>query len=420
MRWGRRYPLRAGLLGAVALLVILGVVRSLRGVEVEAICATWGPIVHRIVVSGRVSPPAQVSVASVLSGTVEAVAVEEGAQVEPGQLLLKLEAATLEADVARARAVVIQARARLKQFLDVSAPQRAQAVRQAEVERDQAERAFERARTLLEVGAVTQELFDQARSALELARSRLASAQAQATASLKEGAEVRLVEAGVGQAEAELRVTQERLAQATLRAPVRAVVLSRQVEPGDLAQPGQVLLTLARVGQTRLTVEPDERSLAFIQNGQPAQASADAFPRDRFAAAVETVAPSVDPGRGTVEVKLAVPNPPDYLRPGMTVSVEIEVGRRERALVLPAEAVRDAASEQPWVLVPGNGRAVRRDVKLGLRGEDRVEVVQGLDEGELVLLPSSRAVLPGQRVRPRCKREGEAPCRSSSSSRCAS
>lgn len=405
VRWGRRHPRWAGLLGGVALLVVLGAVRSLRGVEVEALRVTWGPIVHRIVVSGRVSPPAQVSMASVLSGTVESVAVEEGEQVEPGHPLVKLEAAALEADVARARAGVVQARARLKQFLDVSAPQRAQAVRQAEVERDLAERAFERARMLLEAGAITQEQFDQARSALELARSRLASAQAQATASLKDGAEIRLVEAGVEQAEAELRAAQERLAQATLRAPVRAVVLRRDVEPGDLAQPGEVLLTLARVGETRLTVEPDERSLAFIQRGQPALASADAFPKGRFAAVVETVAPSVDPDRGTVEVKLKVPEPPDYLRPGMTVSVEIEVGRRERALVLPSEAVRDTTSEQPWVLVPENGRATRRDVTLGLRGEDRVEVAQGLGEGELVLLPSSRALLPGLRVRPRV-REG--------------
>lgn len=405
MRWGRRHPLWAGLLGVVVLLTVVGGVRSVRGAEVEAVRLSWGPLVHRIVVSGRVSPPAQVSIASVLSGTVEEVAVEEGERVKPGQPLLRLEAATLEAEVARARAGVLQARARLRQFLEVSAPQRAQAVRQAEVEREQAERAFERMRTLLEAGAVTQEQFEQARSALELARSRLASAQAQATATLKEGAELRLVEAGVEQAEAELRAAQERLGQATLRVPVRAVVLRREVEPGDLAQPGQVLLTLARVGETHLTVEPDERSLAFIHRGQPALASVDAFPEDRFAAIVETVAPSVDPDRGTVEVKLTVPEPPDYLRPGMTVSVEIEVGRRERALLLPLAAVRDAASQQPWVLVPENGRAARRDVTLGLRGEERAEVVQGVREGELVLLPPSRTLLPGQRVRPRV-REG--------------
>jgi HlyD family secretion protein len=398
-RWGRGHPLWAGLLAIVLLLAAVGTVRWLRGAEVEALRVTRGPLVHRIVVSGRVSPPAQVSVASVLSGTVKSVAVEEGAQVEPGQVLLALDSATQEAEVARARAGVPQARARLKQLLEVSAPQRAQAVRQAEVELAQAERAFERARTLAEAGSISQEQLEQSRSALELSRSRLASAQAQATATLQGGAEVQLVVAAMEQAEAELKAAQERLSQATLRAPTRAVVLSRQVEPGDAVQPGRVLLTLARVGPLRLTVEPDERSLAFLQEGQSALASADAFPRERFAASVERVAPSVDLERGTVEVKLTVPQAPAYLRPGMTVSVELEVGRRERVLVLPSRAVRELASEQPWVLVPEQGRAARRNLTLGLRGEEQVEVVGGLEEGEWVLPPSSRPLLPGQRVR---------------------
>ena len=116
---------------------------------------------------------------------------------------------------------------------------------------------------------------------------------------------------------------------------------------------------------------------------------------------MRTVAPSVDPDRGTVEVKLVVPEPPEYLRPGMTVSVEIEVGRRDGVLLLPLEAVREASSEKPWVLVLEGGRAARRDVVLGLRGEERVEVVKGLSEGEVVLLATPRQVPPGQRARAR-------------------
>jgi HlyD family secretion protein len=105
----------------------------------------------------------------------------------------------------------------------------------------------------------------------------------------------------------------------------------------------------------------------------------------------------VDARKGSVEVKLRVPEPPDFLKPDMTVSAEIEVGRRAVALVLPSEVVRDAGS-RPWVLVADDGRAVRRPVRLGLRGTGRVEVVEGLAAGDRVIPPAA-PVRAGQRVR---------------------
>ena len=84
----------------------------------------------------------------------------------------------------------------------------------------------------------------------------------------------------------------------------------------------------------------------------------------------------------------------------MTVSVNVDVGRRERALVVPAEAVRDPTGE-PWVLAVAGGRAERRAVRLGLRGDALVEVVGGLVEGEAVIAPAAGWVEPGARVRAR-------------------
>lgn len=398
-RLWRRHPRWTVAVGLAVLLAALGAVRALRGPEVEGLRVTRGPLVHRVVVSGRVSSPSRVVIASQVAGVVETVAVEEGQRVAPGQVLLRLDGASQQAEVERARAGVLQARARLTQLLEVSAPQRAQAVRQAEVEREQAGKALERAQSLFEAGVMTRTQLDDARAAAELARSRLASAEAQASASTRGGPEQRLAEAALAQAEAERTAAEARLAQTVLSAQGAAVVLRRDVEPGDSVQPGVALLALARVGDVQLTVEPDERSLAYLQPGQSALASADAFARERFPARVRTVAPSVDPERGTVEVKLDLPQPPDYLRPGMTVSVDIEVGRRDGALLLPTGAVRDAASDAPWVLVLQDGRAARREVKLGLKGEGQVEVREGLQEGDVVM--TARQVRPGQRARVR-------------------
>jgi HlyD family secretion protein len=99
-------------------------------------------------------------------------------------------------------------------------------------------------------------------------------------------------------------------------------------------------------------------------------------------------------------VRLAVPAPPPFLRPDMTVSVNVTVGRRDDALVLPAEAVRDAAND-PWVLRVAGGRTERRAVRLGLRGEGMIEVVDGLAAGDAVVPPSAGAVAAGTRVRVR-------------------
>jgi HlyD family secretion protein len=97
-----------------------------------------------------------------------------------------------------------------------------------------------------------------------------------------------------------------------------------------------------------------------------------------------------------VDVKLSVPNPPDYLKTDMTLSVDIETARKPAALVVPLDSVRDTAT-RPWVLVAKDGRAERRDVTLGLKGGSVAEVLTGVPEGELVV--RDPAVQPGARVR---------------------
>jgi HlyD family secretion protein len=112
-----------------------------------------------------------------------------------------------------------------------------------------------------------------------------------------------------------------------------------------------------------------------------------------------SISPSVDAERGTVEVKLEVPEPPEYLRPDMTVSVDIEVARRPDVIALPLEVLRDGATNKPWVLLLQDNRAVRRDVTIGSRTSDQVEIRDGLAPGEQVIVPEGTAIEPGARVR---------------------
>ena len=127
--------------------------------------------------------------------------------------------------------------------------------------------------------------------------------------------------------------------------------------------------------------------------------SADAFASQRFDAVVAYINPGVDPTRGSVEVKLSVPNPPIYLRQDMTVSIDIETARRTGAVVIASGAVEDAATDKPWVLVVRDKRVVKQFVTLGLRGDTRVEVLGGIEAGEGVVPVSKTGVKAGQRVR---------------------
>ena len=163
-------------------------------------------------------------------------------------------------------------------------------------------------------------------------------------------------------------------------------------------QPGKALLVLAPAGEVQLVLQIDERNLGKIALGQKSAASADAYPDRRFPAIITYINPGIDITRASVEVKLTVADPPDYLRQDMTVSVDIEVASKGDALVLPARSVHDALSGQPWVLGMRDGRAVKRPVKLGLRGNTEVEILEGLLADD-VAIPANSGVLTGQRVR---------------------
>jgi len=397
--------LRRGL-KVLALLVVLGAVawfaaqRAL-GPKVAVVLLARREVVQTVVSSGRVLSPAEVSLGSQLGGVVRAVRAREGERVTAGQVLVELDDRELSTQVEQARAGVLVASTRVGQLRTVSARVAGESVRQAQANLRAAETTWERQRTLFRSGAIAATELESAQRAVDVARSQLQSAQIASAGSSAGGGDARVAVAGRVQAEAALRVAEARLAQSRVVAPAAGVIMTRSVEPGDVVTPGRALLVLLRDGDTELSMTPDERNLADLRLGQRAVASAEAFPDRPFPAEVSYIAPTIDALRGTVEVKLRVPTPPPFLRPSMTVSVEVEVARHPNALSLPPDAVRDAATPSPWVMVVGDdGRTARRPVTLGLRGERVVEVASGLGERERVV-PSSvgAAVRVGQRVR---------------------
>lgn len=395
-----------GVVVAVAAVVVLGAAvlgwARWRGPVVDAFAVQAAPLVRTVQVSARVEALTRVDVGATITGRVAEVLVREGDAVRAGQPLLRLETDELRATLAQARASEQQAQARLSGLRTTGRAQAQAALAQADAGVVAARAEMERAQALVAQGFVSGSRLDEARRALQVAEAQQANARAQVAANRDGGTDEVQAQAQWQAAKAATEAAQARLAQAELRAPTDGRVLTRDVEPGQIVQPGKALLALALAGPTVLVAQADERFLDQLATGQPATVVADAYAGQRFAARLSRIAPRVDAQRGAIEVKFEMTDaPPAFLREDMTLSVEVETARRDRALALPLAALRPGADEaSATVLVAADGRAQARTVRLGVRTLQAVEVQDGLQDGELVLLGEASAqVQPGQRVR---------------------
>lgn len=393
--WQRRYLLLTLL--AAGLAAWLAGARTLYGPEVEAVPVVRADFVQSVVASGHVEAPFRVSVASQITGVVADVPVAEGQTVKAGDTLVVLDDREARAAVTQAEGAVAQTEARMRQLRELTLPSAEEALKQARATVLNAQQAWDRARHLADTGSGTRVALDDATRALDVARAVVRSAEFQVFTSRPGGSDYVMAETQQKQAAAALATAQSRLSYTVIKAPRDGVLISRKVERGNVVQPSTQLMMLSPAGDTQIVVQVDEKNLGLIALGQKALASADAFPKETFAAEVVYINPGIDLQRASVEVKLKVGDPPTYLRQDMTVSVDIETARRPAALVLPANAVRGLAGGKPWVFAARDGRVRRQPVAVGLVTVGKTEVVDGLAEGDLVLV--GQGVKDGARVR---------------------
>lgn len=397
----RRWWVAGVAIAVVALAGVATAVWVLRGPQFDAVTLRVAPLVRTLQFSARVATLSRVDVGSTLTGRVVQVRVREGVQVRQGDVLAQLESDELRAALAQATASERQAQARLAGLGSSGRAAAQAALAQADATLRAARASLERTRQLVADGFYSPAQLDEARRSVDVAQAQQAGARAQIEANADAGTDMVQARAQLALAQAATLAAQARLAQTRVLAPADARVLVRQVEPGQIVQPGKALFSLALAGPTQLVAQVDERFLDQLQPGQKASVVADAFAGERFAARVLSIAPAVDAQRGAVEVKFALEQQaPPYLREDMTLSVEVETARREKALVLPLAALRGAtASDTATVLVLQDGRVQERYPRLGLRTLDAVQVLDGLSEGDTVLWGGTPRV--GERARAR-------------------
>lgn len=271
-------------------------------------------------------------------GIVEAIHVEEGDQVTTGMPLAQLDTRRLELEVARTRTNI-----------------------------DSFERAFDRAKKLYDTKMISPDAYDQARFNLEREQANLA---------------LQLYE----------------LEEATIRAPIDGIVTVRHIKLGNTLAPNNSAFEVKRSDIVEAVLNVPERELVKLEEGQLATVRIDALQGSQFLGVVERVAPQIDPQSGTFRVTVALDNPDNVLKPGMFARVDIRFDSNEDALLVSRDAVV-TKKDGSTVFVVREGLAMRQPVRVGYSMGGEIEIIDGLNEGDQVIVTGQGSLRDGAPVR---------------------
>jgi HlyD family secretion protein len=352
--------------------------------------------------SGTVVATQSARVASAGLGVIGQVHVAEGQAVSEGDLLVELEHAELDAQVALTQANLLAGRSRVEQarlaagiFAEVAATRLAQARAQL----DSARTDFDRIKALADKKAIAQTDFDKVALALRVAQETHAAAQAGVKENAVRDEEVVMAEAALTQLEAAVAVAEATRDKAFVRAPFDGVVTRVILKKGEAVAMGVPLLEVVETQKSHIEAPFDEADAARIAAGQPARITLDAYPRQEFDGEVVYVSPvvTINPNLSrTLTVKVrAVEGGPAFL-PGMSADIVILSEAKEDVVFVPSESlIRDE-----YVYVVEGDRAVRRDVALGIGNWEYREVLSGLRPGDrLITSIGQRGLDAGVKVR---------------------
>ena len=333
--------------------------------------------------SGYVTPRRRATIAAKITGRVTAVFFDEGTRVKEGQLLATLDDSDYRRALEAAKA-------------DRDASQAA--IADLEVQLRNAEIQLKRAKQLRESGIQTQEALDNAITAADSLRAKIALTKEQVAA-----------------AETRINVAQQAVDNCTIRAPFPGIVVSKDAQVGEMVSPNSAgggftrtgIATIVDMKSNEIEVDVNESYIARVKEGQLVKATLDAFPNDPYDAKVRTVIPTADRQKATVKVRISFVKLDDKILPDMGVKVAFleeekpvakgKIKSPEAVAFVPKSAVR-SDSNASFVYLLRDGKVERRAVSLGMgRGTD-VAVMAGLTPGDSVVVKGPESLHDGDKV----------------------
>jgi RND family efflux transporter MFP subunit len=333
-------------------------------------------IVRAVESVGTFFPYDEVLISAEIEGKVDQVNVDLGDTVAQGQILVHI-------SDEEQRYLLAQNEAQLRQSLErlglssekdrLADVRQAPDVRRAAADLLEARQRFDRLKSLVEQGIG-------AKSDLDQASARLQAMQAAYDSTINQ---TRNLQQEVERFKAQLDLQRKKLRDTTVRAPYAASVKDRQVTVGQYVRPNAPLLTLVKTDPIRLRIEVPERMAPWIKNGQQARVSVEAFTDRTFEGKIWRISPTVDQSKRTFVVEALIGNSKGELKPGSYARARIQTDKAERILVVPASAVAYILGTNKAFVV-NSGVVEARDVKLGDRFDQDVEIMEGLQNGESV------------------------------------
>ena len=362
-----------------------------------------------------------ISVNSKVTGRIAWIGVEKGDKVKAGQVLVRLEDQEFRAQVEQARGAVSMAKARLQQLENGSRPEE---IQQANANLDEAranlvnaKATLERTKPLVEQGVFSRQQLDDAQAKYDSAHQRVQALE-KAYSLSKIGPrqeEIASARGALEQAQGQLAYAQSQLDATQIRAPVNGTILERTAEKGELVTaqfasaadtggPRGSVVTLADLTDLQVELDISQNDFAKLTPTQKAVLSTDVYPDREYKGMISEVAPMANRQKATVQVKVKILNPDDYLRPEENANVRFIADEKSRSsptvssgAVVPISAIHDNGGKRV-VMVAFNSRAVTREVKVISQRSDGY-LVEGLTGGEDIIVNAPADLKDGDRVK---------------------
>ncbi len=382
-----------------------GAQRTGRGeVPVHISPVTRQNLTYSLRANGDISPLMQVDLYPKVSGYLERMSVNLGDSVRQGQVIAQIDRTDFLQKVKEVEAKVAQAKANLA---EIEAGTRTEEVRQAEETVKQAQSRFgnarlqrERMEALYKRQIISKKDFDNAETEYTVAEAQLEANQ-QRLKMLREGARQEVKEAAQGklkEMESLLAQEQTRLENAMIVAPFSGEIIRRHVDAGALVSPSTPLVTLVHTETLKVVANVLERDIPLLKPGMGAKIQTEAYAGRIFEGKIVRINSALDLATRTLQAEIHIPNSSHLLKPGMFSRIEVALSEKPGTLTVLREAMIEEGGRRFVFVVEGN-QALQKAVTTGIEQNQWVEVLEGVQEGDRIIIKGQGSVKDRSAVR---------------------